>query len=98
MCDKLMERYRRAGEAPPRLLYVDRDCCSSVGTGWSSGWTCGTSCDGSRRVSPRAVTSCTASSRAASPSASSSGTRRMWPVYRRPVGARGGTAVQRPPD
>ncbi|XP_014038307.1 uncharacterized protein [Salmo salar] len=27
----LMERYRLAGVAPPQLMYVDRDCCSSFG-------------------------------------------------------------------
>ncbi|XP_076851096.1 uncharacterized protein LOC143501317 [Brachyhypopomus gauderio] len=33
MCVKLMERYQRAGEDPPQLLYVDRDCCSTAGKG-----------------------------------------------------------------
>ena len=27
MADGLMERYRRAGEGPPELMYVDRGCC-----------------------------------------------------------------------
>ena len=27
MAEGLMERYRRAGEAPPELMYVDRGCC-----------------------------------------------------------------------
>ncbi|CAM4535379.1 unnamed protein product [Leuciscus chuanchicus] len=55
MCSGLVERYRRAGEAPPEVLYVDRDCCSSTGKGKAaavfaggtsclSGWMCGTSC------------------------------------------------------
>ncbi|XP_052471905.1 uncharacterized protein LOC128028665 [Carassius gibelio] len=29
MCSGLVVRYRRAGEAPPQVLYVDRDCCSA---------------------------------------------------------------------
>eukprot|EP00063_Salmo_salar_P063561 XP_014038396.1 PREDICTED: uncharacterized protein LOC106591699 [Salmo salar] len=29
MAAGLMERYRLAGVAPPQLIYVDRDCCSS---------------------------------------------------------------------
>ncbi|KAL0147535.1 hypothetical protein M9458_057163, partial [Cirrhinus mrigala] len=33
MCSGIEERYRRAGEAPPKVLYVDRDCCSSTGKG-----------------------------------------------------------------
>ncbi|XP_052472153.1 uncharacterized protein LOC128028874 [Carassius gibelio] len=33
MCSGLVERYRRAGEAPPQVLYVDRDCCSATGKG-----------------------------------------------------------------
>ncbi|XP_076856704.1 uncharacterized protein LOC143510799 [Brachyhypopomus gauderio] len=33
MCVKLMERYQRAREDPPQLLYVDRDCCSTVDKG-----------------------------------------------------------------
>ncbi|KAL1269406.1 hypothetical protein QQF64_031695 [Cirrhinus molitorella] len=33
MCSGLVERYRRAGEAPPQVLYVDRDCCSAGGKG-----------------------------------------------------------------
>ncbi|XP_056328978.1 uncharacterized protein LOC130241304 isoform X1 [Danio aesculapii] len=33
MCSGLVERYRRAGEVPPQLLYVDRDCCSATGKG-----------------------------------------------------------------
>lgn len=32
MAAGLMQRYRDAGVAPPELLYVDRDCCSSIGT------------------------------------------------------------------
>ncbi|XP_070998759.1 uncharacterized protein [Oncorhynchus clarkii lewisi] len=31
MAAGLMERYRLAGIAPPQLMYVDRDCCSSFG-------------------------------------------------------------------
>nr|XP_023654635.1 uncharacterized protein LOC111837076 [Paramormyrops kingsleyae] len=31
MATGLMRRYREAGVPPPKLLYVDRDCCSSVG-------------------------------------------------------------------
>nr|XP_046166284.1 uncharacterized protein LOC124002687 isoform X4 [Oncorhynchus gorbuscha] len=31
MAAGLMERYRLAGVAPPKLMYVDRDCCSSLG-------------------------------------------------------------------
>ncbi len=31
MCSGLMERYRRAGNPPPQVLYVDRDCCSTTG-------------------------------------------------------------------
>ncbi|KAL2087162.1 hypothetical protein ACEWY4_018221 [Coilia grayii] len=31
MADGLMRRYREAGEAPPQLMYVDRDCCSPYG-------------------------------------------------------------------
>lgn len=31
VCSGLMERYRRAGETPPQVLYVDRDCCSARG-------------------------------------------------------------------
>lgn len=31
MAAGLMERYRLAGVAPPQLMYVDRDCCSSFG-------------------------------------------------------------------
>ncbi|XP_067302790.1 uncharacterized protein [Pseudorasbora parva] len=27
MAEGLMERYRRAGEAPPEVMYVDRGCC-----------------------------------------------------------------------
>ncbi len=33
MCSGIVERYRRAGEAPPKVLYVDRDCCSATGKG-----------------------------------------------------------------
>ncbi len=33
MCSGLMERYQRAGEAPPQVLYVDRDCWSATGKG-----------------------------------------------------------------
>lgn len=33
MCSGLVDRYRRAGEAPPQVLYVDRDCCSAGGKG-----------------------------------------------------------------
>ncbi|KAL1269396.1 hypothetical protein QQF64_031685 [Cirrhinus molitorella] len=29
MCSGLVEHYRRAGEAHPQVLYVDRDCCST---------------------------------------------------------------------
>ncbi|XP_051954038.1 uncharacterized protein LOC127623665 [Xyrauchen texanus] len=32
MTTGLVNRYKAAGVAPPALLYVDRDCCSSVGT------------------------------------------------------------------
>lgn len=32
MSSGLVGRYKAAGVAPPTLLYVDRDCCSSVGT------------------------------------------------------------------
>ncbi|CAB1441186.1 unnamed protein product [Pleuronectes platessa] len=31
MAAGLVRRYRAAGKAPPRVLYVDRDCCSIVG-------------------------------------------------------------------
>ncbi|KAJ8370901.1 hypothetical protein SKAU_G00109290 [Synaphobranchus kaupii] len=31
MAAGLMQRYRIAGVAPPQLMYVSRDCCSSVG-------------------------------------------------------------------
>ncbi|XP_048848221.1 uncharacterized protein LOC125718410 isoform X2 [Brienomyrus brachyistius] len=31
MATGLMRRYREAGIPPPKLLYVNRDCCSSVG-------------------------------------------------------------------
>ncbi|KAK0138576.1 hypothetical protein N1851_024888 [Merluccius polli] len=31
MAEGLMARYRRAGEAPPELLYVDRGCCRVLG-------------------------------------------------------------------
>ncbi|KAL0966864.1 hypothetical protein UPYG_G00301130 [Umbra pygmaea] len=31
MAAGLMERYRLAGVPPPQLMYVDRDCCSSLG-------------------------------------------------------------------
>ncbi|RVE68755.1 hypothetical protein OJAV_G00094820 [Oryzias javanicus] len=31
MAAGLMKRYRDAGEAPPKLMYVDRDCCSRHG-------------------------------------------------------------------
>ncbi|XP_048023397.1 uncharacterized protein si:ch73-112l6.1 isoform X2 [Megalobrama amblycephala] len=31
MCSGLMERYRRAGEPPPQVLYVSQDCCSTTG-------------------------------------------------------------------
>lgn len=27
----LMQRYREAGQAPPSVIYVDRDCCSARG-------------------------------------------------------------------
>lgn len=33
MCSGLVERYRRAGEAPPQVLYVDCDCCSATRNG-----------------------------------------------------------------
>ncbi len=33
MCSGLVERYRRAGEAPPQVFYVDRDCCSATEKG-----------------------------------------------------------------
>ena len=32
MAAGLMGRYRVAGKAPPKVLYVDRDCCVTVGT------------------------------------------------------------------
>ncbi|XP_041947807.1 uncharacterized protein LOC121708916 [Alosa sapidissima] len=32
MAAGLMERYRKAGKAPPKVMYVDRDCCVTVGT------------------------------------------------------------------
>ncbi|XP_056103250.1 uncharacterized protein LOC130082422 [Rhinichthys klamathensis goyatoka] len=42
MTNGLVKRYEVAGVAPPTLLYVDRDCCSSVGTSRGgamfSGW------------------------------------------------------------
>lgn len=42
MTTGLVRRYEAAGVAPPTLLYVDRDCCSSVGTSRAaamfSGW------------------------------------------------------------
>ncbi|XP_051959644.1 uncharacterized protein LOC127627336 [Xyrauchen texanus] len=42
MTTGLVSRYEAAGVAPPALLYVDRDCCSSVGTcragAMFSGW------------------------------------------------------------
>lgn len=31
MAAGLMRRYREAGKAPPRVMYVDRDCCATVG-------------------------------------------------------------------
>lgn len=31
MAAGLMKRYREAGEAPPKIMYVDRDCCSQNG-------------------------------------------------------------------
>ncbi len=31
MCSGILERYRRAGEAPPKVLYVDWDSCSATG-------------------------------------------------------------------
>ncbi|KAL1271655.1 hypothetical protein QQF64_030671 [Cirrhinus molitorella] len=31
MAEVLMERYRRAGEAPPELMYVDCGCCQVHG-------------------------------------------------------------------
>ncbi|KAL0186469.1 hypothetical protein M9458_018139, partial [Cirrhinus mrigala] len=42
MTTGLVKRYEEAGVAPPKLLYVDRDCCSSLGTSKAaamfSGW------------------------------------------------------------
>ncbi|KAK9963911.1 hypothetical protein ABG768_005130 [Culter alburnus] len=42
MTTGLVRRYEAAGVAPPTLLYVDQDCCSSVGTSRAaamfSGW------------------------------------------------------------
>ncbi len=32
MTTSLVDRYKAAGVAPPTLLYVDRDCCSAVGS------------------------------------------------------------------
>ncbi|XP_028451543.1 uncharacterized protein LOC114566902 [Perca flavescens] len=32
MAAGLMRRYRLAGKAPPKVLYVDRDCCVAAGT------------------------------------------------------------------
>ncbi|XP_058509620.1 uncharacterized protein LOC131475475 [Solea solea] len=32
MAAGLMRRYREAGKAPPKVMYVDRDCCAAVGT------------------------------------------------------------------
>ena len=31
MAAGLMRRYREAGKAPPKVLYVDRDCCAAAG-------------------------------------------------------------------
>mgnify|MGYP001554193553 CR=1 FL=1 len=31
MAKGLQQRYRNAGEEPPVLLYVDRDCCNAQG-------------------------------------------------------------------
>ena len=31
MAKGLMQRYREAHEPPPRLMYVDRDCCTQFG-------------------------------------------------------------------
>lgn len=31
MAKGLMERYERAGEEPPELMYVDKNCCRSHG-------------------------------------------------------------------
>ena len=31
MADGLVRRYRDAGKAPPKVMYVDRDCCSTHG-------------------------------------------------------------------
>ena len=31
MAAGLMRRYREAGKAPPKVLYVDRDCCAAGG-------------------------------------------------------------------
>ena len=35
MADGLMKRYREAGKPPPKILYVDRDCCSQPGPCWT---------------------------------------------------------------
>ncbi|XP_061118069.1 uncharacterized protein LOC133141515 [Conger conger] len=51
MAAGLMQSYRDAGVAPPQLIYVDRDCCSSFD------WTCGTSCAGSLYSCARGSTS-----------------------------------------
>ncbi|XP_056461290.1 uncharacterized protein LOC130401506 [Gadus chalcogrammus] len=37
MAAGLMRRYREAGKAPPRVLYVDRDCCAAVGNSATHG-------------------------------------------------------------
>ncbi|XP_076836024.1 uncharacterized protein LOC143481763 [Brachyhypopomus gauderio] len=85
MCVKLMERYQRAGEDPPQLLYVDQDCCSTTGKAaamfhaWDQLVVRLDVWHFMRRLSPMTATSCTASSWAASPSASSNGMQRMWP-------------------
>ncbi|XP_056603683.1 uncharacterized protein LOC130420422 [Triplophysa dalaica] len=34
MAAGLMKRYREAGEAAPKVMYVDRDCCSQHGQSW----------------------------------------------------------------
>ncbi|XP_043076711.1 uncharacterized protein si:ch73-112l6.1 [Puntigrus tetrazona] len=33
MCSGLIERYRRVEKPPPKVLYVDQDCCSTMGKG-----------------------------------------------------------------
>ena len=35
LADGLVERYNKAGQPPPKVMYTDLDCCSSRGVSWS---------------------------------------------------------------